>query len=1102
MTTQSSQHSTMTTSAINRPLEGQVSRQGQGGSGSRPVAGYPAGRVRSSRAARWWVGFGVWQAALGGAYFARPQDGLWLWPPIGLSAVVATLAGVRLLRPARPLGWYLLAASELCFVAGDTSYRVLTKALGQINPFPSIADVCYLPTYPLFAAGLFVLIRGRAVERDTSALLDALIITTGLALLSWVDLVEPYFRASGLTMLQRLVSIGYPLGDVLVLAMLAQLLVAGGLRLAATRLLVLGAVGLIVSDVCYGWIQLHSTWRTGTPIDLGWALYYTGWGAAALHPTMRQVDQVARRPSERLSRPRVAALAAASLIPPGVLISQALTGRVRDGVTIGVFAATLFGLVISRLARIVASHRQSLARERVLRACGDALVTAHGLPEVYRAVLDGVAALRGRAGDGTEASLFMADSGPAVSVSSNRIEAGTPAVEAYWWLAQNGGDLDAAGQVSVTPLRRELELCGMLVVRSTQPISWDEHGALTTLASQAALAIESVTLAADLRQRQSEAHFRGLIQNASDVIMVVDPAGTIGYAAPSLERALGRRVESVLGRSLFELVHEADVAEARNALDCVTLRTGEGGAADDWRLRHADGSYLAFEVLFNNLLEDPTVAGIVLTMRDVSGRRALEQQLTHQAFHDSLTNLANRVLFRDRAEHALARASRLGTLVAIVLLDIDSFKDINDTRGHAAGDELLITVARRFRSILRAGATLARLGGDEFAILVEDIIDEAEAEQFAQRLLAPFAAPFVIHGEKLLTTASAGLVLTTDAETELDLSGLLRCADLALYSAKERGKGQLVRYDPGLHARMLDRLALRSELQRAVEANEFYLHYQPIVAIDTGLITGAEALVRWSHPTRGTVPPQEFIGLAEDTGLVVQLGRWVLEQACGQARTWREQGYVGISVSVNVSGRQLQEAGFLDEVQSVLNRHDIPPGVLVLELTESVLVHDGRTVPERLAALKQLGVRVAIDDFGTGYSSLAYLSRFPINMLKVDKSFIDGLGTGHPDDGALAHAIVSLAHTLRLEVVAEGIERAAQRDELWSLGCALGQGYLYSPPVTADELSDLLASSGHLGPPPVGALDANITRRREPPITARAHTAPAPGCPHPPAPTP
>jgi diguanylate cyclase (GGDEF)-like protein/PAS domain S-box-containing protein len=1031
-----------------------------------------------------WVLFVVLEALFVTAYFRFPSQHLLLWPPVGLAAVVSTVAGVRCHQPGRRAAWYLMAAAESCFIAGDTSYRVLTEVLGQQNPFPSLADVCYLPTYPLFAAALLLFIRGRERTRDVGSLIDAMIITTGLGLLSWVFLVEPYFHASGLTLLQRVVSIGYPLGDVLVLSILARLVMGGGLRIMSTRLLALGALGLLGADVCYGWIQLNGTWKVGGPIDLGWAAFYVAWGAAALHPSMRQVDRITAHTSARTSRLRIATLATASLIPPAVLLTESLSGQVDDGITIAAFSATMFGLVIVRLSGILAGHRQAVSRERVLRSCGEWLVAASDLADVYRAALNGVAALRGRLSASTDATLYFAQPDGVVCVASTTVLPDTAADEGLWTAAQAGGSLYPDGRLSVTPLRREHEVAGMLLVSSREPLTWDEHGALTTLASQIALAVESVTLAADLRQRQSEAHFRALIQNASDIILVIDEQGRIAYAAPSLERALERPVESVVGRPLAELLHAGDVSDVDAVLEGLTVRAANMPTMADWRLQHADGSYLSFEVLSNNLRHDPSVGGIVLTMRDVSERRAMEQQLTHQAFHDSLTGLANRVLFRDRAEHALVRSPRLGTLVAIVMIDIDSFKDINDTRGHAAGDELLITVARRLKSSLRAGTTVARLGGDEFAILFEDIADVAEAEGFARRMLVPFSAPFTVQGEQMLTSASAGLVLNNGTEANLDLSGLMRCADLALYSAKERGKGQLVRYDSDLHARLLDRHALRSELQRAVEAEEFFLNYQPIVAIDTGEIVGAEALVRWRHPTRGLVPPTDFIGLAEDTGLIVQLGQWVLEQACADTRVWLDQGHAGFGLSVNVSGRQLQEPGFVEDVCSTLDRHGLSPSDLILELTESVLVYDGSAVPERLTALKNAGVKIAIDDFGTGYSSLAYLTQFPIDMLKIDKSFVDGLGSGNSGDGVLAHAIVSLAHTLRLEVIAEGIEQIQQRDELWSLGCEQGQGYLYSKPVTPEQLSLLMSQPSGLGPPPIGSVSARVARLHKP-----AHSA-------------
>jgi diguanylate cyclase (GGDEF)-like protein/PAS domain S-box-containing protein len=1059
----------------NRQLDAVGSREF---GGSDPAISSEAGTAIVARA---WLGFIVAEALLTLVYFRFPSHHLLLWSPIGLLAVTANVVGVHVHRPARRAPWYLMAAAEFCFISGDTTYNILTSMFGQTNPFPSVADIFYLLTYLFFAAAMVLFIRGDSRTRDPASLIDALIITCGLGLLSWVYLVDPYFHASDLTLLQRAVSIGYPLGDVVILSMLARLVVSGGLRSTSMRLLVLGGAGLLVADSCYGWIQLNGTWKVGGPVDIGWALFYVAWGAAALHPSMREIDRNAIQTVLRTSYVRVAALAIASLIAPTVLIIESVEGQVDDGVAIGAFSAVLFGLVIARLTGILAGHRRSLRRERVLRASGDRLVAASDLPGIYRAVLDGAAALSASTNVPADTQLFVvAAGGNLVCVAGTSGQLDAVADERLWSAATNSGFLLPGGLVSVTPLRRENESTGMLLVRSEHPMSLDDHGALGSLTTQAALAIESMTLSADLRQTQSEAHFRGLIQNASDIIVVVDAAGSITYATPSLERANGRSIDSMLSTPLAQLLDDADAAEADALLANVTSRSGSVRTTADWQLRNLDDSVKSFEVVANNLLDDLSVGGIVLTMRDVSERRAMEERLSQQALHDSLTGLANSVLFRDLAERALARASRLDTLVAIVMIDIDNFKDVNDTRGHAAGDELLTAVAHRLRDSLPAGTTLARLGGDEFAILVEDIADEAEVPELTRRILMPFSTPFSVQDQDTLTSASAGLILTSGAESTLDLAGLTRRADLAVSSAKARGKGQLVRYDAALHAQLFDRLALRSDLHRALDAEEFFVQYQPIIAIDTGHIVGAEALVRWQHPARGLIPPTDFISLAEDSGLIVALGRWVLNEACQQARTWLDLGHHNFWISVNVSGRQLQEPGFIDDVRDVLRRHDLPPQTIVVELTESVLMYDGSAVPQHLQALKELGIKIAIDDFGTGYSSLGYLAQFPIDKLKIDKSFVDGLGTGNPETGVLARTIVSLAHTLHLEVIAEGIETVQQRDELWIIGCGQGQGYLYSKPINPEQFSALMANQTPIGPPPLEALTASITTRHKP----------------------
>jgi diguanylate cyclase (GGDEF)-like protein/PAS domain S-box-containing protein len=1051
-----------------------------------------------------WAAYLIIAAGLTCLYYLFPAYQSPLWTCLGLAAVVATIAGVRRNRPRQPLAWYLLAAAELTFITGDTSYNVLTDVLHQDNPFPSVADLFYLLTYVLIAAGIFLIIRARSSSRDLPSLIDAVIITTGLGLLSWVYLIVPNFQADGLDWLQRAVSVAYPVGDVMILAMLARLVAGSGLRLGSMRFLVTGAVSLIGADVLYGLIQINGVWKIGGPVDIGWALFYATWGAAALHPSMRRLTDVAPLASVGVGRARLSLLALASLIAPGVLVIQSEQHTNIDAATVAtvaVFSAALFVLVLARMSGIVGAHQQSVVRERALRTSSEALAAAQGLPDIYRAALAGVTSLVGRpALKGVW--VYLAESESIRCVANLATTPELPDEGAFWDAAQGGGYLSHSGAVSVNPLRYDLEDRGMLITEGKTALTVDQHHALSTLASQVALAVVSATLAEELRQRQSQEQFRGMIQNASEIIVLVDGFGRIKYGTPSLERELGRPVSELLGTPFADLLHPDEAVMADALISGMAGRSSQAPSVADWRVRHADGRYLFFEVLTSNLLDDSSVTGIVLTMRDVTGRRALEQRLTHQAFHDMLTGLPNRALFQDRVEHALARAVRRGTTLALAMIDLDDFKVVNDTRGHGAGDAMLREVARRLKMTLRSSTTIARLGGDEFAVLFEDLDDKSQARHLTERILQPFRTSFVLDGEEHLTSASVGVVLSGGSEVALNFTELLRCADLALYAAKERGKGCVEVYHDDLLTRMMSRTTQRSELSTAMQSGQFEMHYQPIVLIDTGEIVGSEALIRWRHPTRGLVMPAEFITMAEETGQIVELGRWVLEHACTQWRVWADQGHASHRLSVNVSARQLQESGFADEVRSVLLRHDMSPAALVLELTESIFALDGPKILDQLINIRDLGVRLAVDDFGTGYSSLSYLQQFKIDEVKVDKSFVDGLGSGNPDDGALANAIVSMAHSLRLEVVAEGIERAAQRDELWSMGCGLGQGYMYSRPVSSEELLRLLTLAEPLGSPSPTSGGAGVARLRTPAPIVRLHQASVDASSHPKSATP
>ncbi len=430
-----------------------------------------------------------------------------------------------------------------------------------------------------------------------------------------------------------------------------------------------------------------------------------------------------------------------------------------------------------------------------------------------------------------------------------------------------------------------------------------------------------------------------------------------------------------------------------------------------------------------------------------------------RAMRDSLTGLASAALLADRIKHALARRARTGRPVSVLFIDLDGFKAINDRYGHAVGDKLLMQVGQRLSSCLRVEDTAGRIGGDEFAVLLEGHVTEMSSVLVAERVLACLREPMVLHGRDMRIDASIGIAHSTDQD---DAESILRNADAAMYVAKKNGRGRFQIYDPTAHQTVLERLDLVAELKHAIHYGEFELHYQPIVQLEDGAIRGVEALIRWRHPARGLVPPLSFVAVAEESGVIVEIGRWVLGESCMQLRRWLDDfGDVPLTLSVNISARQLEKESLVDDVIQALAAANIEPSRLVLEITESIFMEDVDLVLERLGQLKSLGVHLALDDFGTGYSSLGYLDKFPIDIIKIDKTFVDRI-TKTSDDVALAQAIIQLSQTFGLSTVAEGIEDKLQAARLATLGCTSGQGYLWSRPVPPEELTGALARQASL----------------------------------------
>ncbi|HEV8670322.1 MAG TPA: EAL domain-containing protein [Candidatus Limnocylindria bacterium] len=562
--------------------------------------------------------------------------------------------------------------------------------------------------------------------------------------------------------------------------------------------------------------------------------------------------------------------------------------------------------------------------------------------------------------------------------------------------------------------------------------------------------------------RHSEARFRALVQNSADVILVVGPDGVVGFHTSSASSLLGAGEHGLVGRRLADLVHPDDAASVDAVLQNALVAPG---GSLELRLLHGDGAmWVHVEALLGGSIEGE-IAGTVLTLRDVTQRKALEHRLRYEAVHDSLTQLPNRAEMQRGLSEAIAIASTVGNPLGVLFIDLDDFKAVNDTLGHSAGDQLLVAVARRIRTAVHADDLVARLGGDEFAVLVGRLRTPHDAATVAQRVLAAIQPPFMVAGQEVYVRASIGIA-TTDGSDGAAAEELIRRADTAMYAAKGHGKGRVEVFESAMGDAVERRLAIEADLRRGIAEEELFLEFQPIVRLaDRGLVA-AEALVRWRHPVRGVVPPLDFIELAESAGLAVPLSRLVIERAVRTLAEFRRAATTPaeFSMGVNLSARQLLDDGLTTFLSGAIAHHDVAPGSLMIEVTETVLMQDAPEIRKRLMELRKLGVRLALDDFGTGYTSLAYLHDFPIDVLKIDRTFVRDLGLD-PKKTALARSIIRLSQELGFDTVPEGIETETQRALLQSYGAEIGQGYLFGRPAGVTDFIRLhiaKAGEGHV----------------------------------------
>ncbi len=637
---------------------------------------------------------------------------------------------------------------------------------------------------------------------------------------------------------------------------------------------------------------------------------------------------------------------------------------------------------------------------------------------------------------------------------------------------------DIARQVYVEPARREefvraLETDGIVrdfesqIRRRDGSVIWVcEHGRCVRDDAGQALYYEGsaqdITPRKQAEQalRTTEERYALAVRAANDGLWDWDLETGVAYYSTRWKTMLGLEGHDLAGtiRDWFDRIHSDDLPRVKQDLDTHLAGHSEHFESE-FRIQHRDGSRLW--VLCRGLAvfdADGRALRMAGSQSDITKRKVAEERLFHDAFHDALTGLPNRTLFIDRLGRSIWRARRREDYrFAVVFLDLDRVKLVNDSLGHGAGDRLLLAIARRIQDCLRAGDSAARIGGDEFAVLIEDLAEPADAIRVVTRLQQAIREPLNVGGEMVYTTASIGIALYSDRYERAE--EMLRDADTAMDAARAAGGGRYQTFDQGMHERVVARLQIESGLRRAIERSEFRAFYQPVVALQTGRLAGFEALIRWQHPDRGLVPPVEFIPIAEETGLIHKLGRWILREACDQMARWTREfsSDEPLRMSVNLSGRQLAEADLVARTVHILQETGLAPGQLTLEITESAVMQDAALASSRLAELRALGIGIGIDDFGTGYSSLSYLHRLPLTVLKIDRTFVWAMGP-NARETQICHGIVDLAQNLDLTVIAEGIETQEQRQRLQDLHCEYGQGYLFAKPLPADEASELLRS--------------------------------------------
>jgi diguanylate cyclase (GGDEF)-like protein/PAS domain S-box-containing protein len=997
-----------------------------------------------------------------------------------LSCAVAIVIGARRNRSSDTSAWYALAAGLAALAIGDLIWDLGVGDGAASGPMVNLTDIVYLAAYPCLLIGLLRLAGARTRGGDRTALADGVIISVAAFIPAWQYLIEPTLR-SGPTTFDAFVALAFPLLDLVLLGALLRLLLAHGVRTRAAWFLTLGVVITLVANVAYVRLVPGSTQPQW--LDYLWPVSYLFIAAAAIDPSMVFLSRAQCPEGRARYRARVALLGSALFVGPAVVVVASIEGERVDPWVFGLVSALVAALVMWRIVQLnsvtAKAHEAVQESEKRLRSlvqyANDPIVVVDARG-VLRYVSPAIRRILGYDPEHFCDTLVSDHVHPddVAAVVNVLVDALDEPGRTLTFTAR-GQHREGEWRWIETTCTNHLGEPGIGgIVGNLRDVT--ERVRAAALQAGESRVIELIARQSSLDVVLSEliTTFESQLLDGRASIRLLDATTTklSGAVAPTLPADFVHSLDQMAdehGLPPTEIIGQAgphvitDIADSERVGPLAALAAIHG-VKSVWMMAilTADANrLLGTFTVYGSSVREPTAGELAVTARAAAlaavaiDRADAEDRLEHQAMHDPLTGLPNRSLALDRLGQALLGLDRKGSSVAALFLDLDRFKGINDSLGHDAGDEVLVEVARRLTNVMRAGDTVARFGGDEFVVVCEGVDNMRAVMLAAERITEALAEPFpVARGEVNVLTASIGIAMS-QAPTDRAES-LLRDADAAMYQAKARGGATTQLFDDALRSQVVVRLETERALRRALDRDELEVYYQPQVRVGDGGIVAAEALVRWNHPRKGLIGPAEFIGVAEETGLILPLGKHVLNTACRQLASWRRAGFVppGFVMSVNLSGRQLFRQDFAATVCTALETAGIAPASICLEVTESVLVDDVDGTAAALLLLKDVGVRLAIDDFGTGYSSLAYLKRFPFDQLKIDRRFVEGLGHDAPDEAIVA-ATIQMAHALGMKVVAEGVEEVEQLTVLTQRGCDLAQGYYFARPAPADEFAGL-----------------------------------------------